>query len=72
MAFKYFDICDTAFKRDMSTGDLFVLRSTPDGKVYEDEPTEIEFGKFSRNWSTCSVISEEIAYKLALDPSISY
>ena len=53
MSVKYFDICDTAFKRDMSTGDLFVLRSTSDGKVYEDEPSETEFEKFSRN---CGVI----------------
>ncbi len=34
MAFEYFDICDTAFKMDTSNGDLFVLRSTSDGKVY--------------------------------------
>ncbi len=42
------------------------------GKVYEDSPSDTERGKFSRNWSTSPLISEETAYKLALDPSISY
>jgi hypothetical protein len=72
MSVKYFDICDTAFKRDSSTCEISILRSTSDGKVYEDSPSPEERDRFWRNWDTSSVILEETAYKLALDPSISY
>ena len=72
MSVRYFDICDTAYKRDSSTCKVTVLRVNSDGKVYEDEPTEYERERFSRHFLDAGVISEEIAYKLALDPSISY
>ena len=72
MSVRYFDICDTAFKSDDDKLEISVLRSTSDGKVYEDSPSPEERDRFWRNWDTSSVISEETAYKLALDPSISY
>ncbi len=69
---KYFDICDRPFKVDDYSMELKILRVSPDGEVYEDEPTEREKASFSRNRATSSVISKEIAYKLALDPSLCY
>lgn len=72
MGFKYFDILDTPYKRDEETREIFILRPTPDGKVVEEKPTPREAEKFSRNWRDSGVISEEIAYKLALDPMLSY
>ena len=72
MAVKYFDICDTAFKRDSASGEVSILRVASDGSVYEDEPSEYETAKFWRNWLDSSVISEDTAYKLAVDPGLSY
>lgn len=72
MSVKYFDICDTAFKRDSDTRELSVLRVSADGKVFEDKPTTAESEKFSRNWSVSPVIYKEIAEKLALNPGLSY
>ncbi|MBR1918109.1 MAG: hypothetical protein IJ831_00625 [Spirochaetales bacterium] len=72
MSVKYFDICDTAFKRDEETWELFILRSTPDGKVFEDKPTKYELSMFGRNWVDSSVIDKETAYKLAVNPALSY
>jgi len=71
MSVKYFDICDTSFKRDSESGEIKVLRSTPKG-VVEAEPTEYESSMFARNWFDSGVISEEIAYKLAINPALSY
>ena len=72
MSVKYFDICDDAFKRVSITGDVKILRATLDGKVYEDEPTPYEAAKFDRNWFDSSIIDEETAYKLAVNPALSY
>ena len=72
MAVMYYDVCDTPFKRDSVSGDVSVLRADSDGSVYEDEPTAYEASKFDRNWRDSSVISEEIACRLAIDPSLSY
>lgn len=71
MAAIFFDICNTPFKRDSVSGDIFVLRDDSDGSVYEDEPSVYETSKFDRNWRDRSVISEEIEYRLALDSSLS-
>ena len=72
MSVKYFDICDDAFKRDEDTWELSILRSTPDGKVYEDKPTPYEVAMFDRNWFDSGVIDKETAYRLTLDPSTAY
>ena len=72
MAVKYFDICDTPFKRDSASGEVSILRVASDGSVYEDEPTQYEASKFDRNWRDSSVISRETAYKLAVNPGLSY
>ena len=72
MAVKYFDICDTPFKRDEGTWELSVLRVASDGSIYEDEPTQYEASKFDRNWRDSSVISRKTAYKLAVAPGLSY
>ncbi len=71
MSVKYYDICDTAFKRDSESCEIKILRSTPDG-IIEDKPTRYEASKFDRNWFDSSVIDKETAYKLAEDPSLSY
>ena len=72
MAVMYYDVCDTPFKRDSVSGDVSVLRTDSDGSVYEDEPTAYEASKFDRNWRDSSVISKETAYKLAVNPGLSY
>ena len=36
------------------------------------KPTAYESAKFDRNWLNSSEIDAETAYKLALDPSLSY
>ncbi len=72
MAIKYFDICDTPFKRDSSTGEVWVLKKSSDGSVSVEKPSPYEAGMFDRNWADSPVISEETAYKLALNPALSY
>ena len=72
MAIKYFDICDVPYKWNSSTGEIWVLKKCADGSVSIEEPTNYEAERFDRNWFDSSVISEEIAYKLALDPALSY
>lgn len=72
MSETYFDICDTAFKRDDDTGFITILRVDDSGNVYEDEPTRYEYSKFLRNNLDSSVLSKRIAYELARDPGLSY
>ena len=71
MSAKYFDICDTAFKMDLDSGGIKILRSAPDG-IIKDEPTKYEESKFIRNREDRSVIDKETAYKLAVNLSLSY
>lgn len=72
MAVLHYDVCDDAFRIDGESGSVSILRCTADGKVYEDLPSDTELGRFRRNRADSSIISEEIAYKLALNPSLSY
>lgn len=72
MSETYFDICDTAFKRDNDSGFITILIVDDSGNVYEDEPTEYEFSKFRRNRADSSMLSKRIAYELAKDPGLSY
>ena len=72
MAVMYYDVCDDAFKIDGESGSVSIFRCTADGKVHEDLPSDTKLGRFRRNRSDSSVISEEIACRLAIDPSLSY
>lgn len=72
MAVKYFDVCDIPFKRDDSTCELYVIRATSDGKVFEDKPSKYEVSMFSRNVDSSPMIDEETAFKLASNPTLSY
>ncbi len=68
----YFDVCDKAFKTSDYPRRIRVLRVAEDGSVYEDTPTPLEYESFCRNLETSGVISKEIAYALAKNPSLSY
>ena len=70
----YMDVLDRPFvtNRDIVRGPLRILRLSPDGEVYEDNPTDYERGIFSRNWRDSGLIDKDTAYKLLLDPDHAY
>ena len=70
--YKYFDACDNAFRLDVDDWDVKILRKMENGNVELQKPTEYEASIFDRHYYDCSVIEEEIAYALAVSPSLSY
>ena len=71
--YRYVDACDNAFRLNLITRELHILKPDGKGEVVLVKPTDYERSIFDRHyWYDASVISEEIAYKLALNPSLSY
>lgn len=70
--YRYFDACDKAFRRDEDDWDVKILKKMENGNVELQTPTAYEASIFSRHWRDCGVISQEIAYALAVNPSIGY
>ena len=70
--YKYFDACDRAFRMDMDTRELRILKKMDNGNIEVQKPTEYEASIFWRHFYDSSVIEEEIAYALAVCPALSY
>lgn len=70
----YMDVCDMPFvtKAPIPCCHVRILRLSPEGEVYEDEPTDYECGIFSRNWRDSGLIDKDTAYKLLLNPRHAY
>ena len=68
----YFDACDNAFRLNLDTWELKILKADGNGGVEVKNPTDYERAIFVRHRVDCNVISEEIAYALALNPALSY
>ena len=70
----YMDVCDIPFvtKAPIPCRPVRILRLSPEGEVYEDNPTDYECGIFSRNWRDSGLIDKDTAYKLLLDPDHAY
>lgn len=70
--YKYFDACDNAYRMDVDTHEVMILKKMDNGNVEVQKPTDYEASIFSRHYYDCSVIEEEVAYALAVCPVLSY
>lgn len=70
--YRYYDACDNAFRLNLDSGELKILIANENGEVEVKDPTDYKRAIFERHRFDCGVISEEIAYALAVNPALSY